>query len=83
MSRWRVQARDREGTGWDDPPGKVVRGERRKGASAPGRLERELHPSRDAPGAVAAGKQGTGFGDPGGAWLLREGGWLRKIRAVM
>lgn len=46
MSRRWVRARDGEGTGWDDSPGKVARGQRRKEeAPAPQRLERELHPS--------------------------------------
>lgn len=46
MSRRQVRAPDREGTGWDNSPGKVTRRERRKEeASAPRRWERELHPS--------------------------------------
>lgn len=50
MSQQRVQTCDGEGTGWDDSPGKVTRGKRKKEeALAPGRLERELHPSPRQP----------------------------------
>lgn len=50
-------------------------------AAALERLEREFHPSPRW--AVAAGKQRTGFDDPGGALLPWEGGWLWKRRVVM